>query len=76
MTTARRKYPLNEHLRRFIGDSYGAHKNFAQKVGVTSSIVSLWYNGRAIPRYDLIVKIAKVTHNRVKPASWYGGGAR
>ena len=44
---------------------------FAKGLGVSRQLVNQWCAGRQIPRKEMMLKIKKVTGNRVGLGSWY-----
>ena len=46
---------------------------FAEKLGVSRQLVNQWCTHKQIPRREMMLKIKKITGNRVGLGSWYEG---
>lgn len=53
--------PFKNKLHQFISTSNLSQAQFAEKIGVTTSMISLWINGKRVPSVGKLKKLAKVT---------------
>lgn len=49
---------FTENLKRLINSNNMTRAEFAQKIDVSASTVSMWFSGKSSPRMDLLDKIA------------------
>ncbi len=58
-------------LGQFLKDNHLKQKYIAEKIGTSQAHVSSWINGRAVPRFETMKEIEKLTKGKVKPKDWF-----
>jgi transcriptional regulator with XRE-family HTH domain len=55
----------------YLKENHLKAKLIAEKIGTSQAHVSLWLNGKTVPRKETMKKIEKLTNGKVKFADWF-----